>query len=63
MHLTKNLLESWMTDIEERNTNLENILQFLLRELAEVKSVCVPTENPILNSIVVATETIENKLL
>ena len=52
-----------MTDIEERNTNLENILQFLLRELAEVKSVCVPTENPILNSIVVATETIENKLL
>lgn len=40
-HLTKKHLASWMTDMEERNDHVENVIQLLQKELTEVKSDCV----------------------
>lgn len=40
-HLTKKHLASWMSDMEERNDYVENVIQLLQKELTEVKSDCV----------------------
>ena len=40
-HLTKKHLASWMTDMEEKNDHVTNVIQLLQKELTEVKLDCV----------------------